>query len=358
MYKTLKRGIATLLAASVIAVSGVASPYDSFQQNAKLWEESVSDVSTEVNSALSFLEDSPLGRGLILAADYETTAIISSLSHEMAHYIPLRKYYPDAKIQFGDFMVYSNGAIMPKMLYPYFFNNIPHEDIAKHMISGLNQNEFDAFYSYKKNPFEINLNDAIGFLTSKFFDEVYFAADEIYHLRGTDISNYLDIVLGKLGNIRLSRESFMWQMIASDLLSGRSLESINLLWNYILNGTTEMKSGFSISGLNISYPLISFYQTPDGNLYNVSTILSNNNLNGLISVALGSVLRIGGEFSYNKLRIKAGLDLDSRLQPNGYLIGVSYYGPIAFSLEYSRNDVINNLVFDNPEIRAKWKVEF
>ncbi len=351
----IKKGIATLLAASVIAVSGVASPYDSFQQNAETWQESVSDVSTEVNSALSFLEDSSLGRTLILAADYETTAIISSLSHEMAHYIPLRKYYPDAEIQFGDFMVYSNGAVMPKMLYPYFFNNIPHEDIARHMVSGLNQNEFDAFYSYKKNPFEINLSDAIGFLVSKFFDEVYFAADEIYHIRGTDISNYLDIVLGKLGNINLARETFMWQMIASDLLSGRSLESVNLLWNYILNGTTKMKSGFSISGLNVSWPLISFYQTPDGNLYNFSTILSHNNL---ISVALGNVLRIGGEFSDDKLRIKAGLDLDSRLQPNGYLIGVSYYGPIAFSFEYSRNDVLNNLVFDNPEIRASLNVEF
>ena len=240
-------------------------------------------------------------------------------SHEISHKQP--EYNLGSKI-LGE-PDFSNWSLMvPKWEHPSVHYNMDNISEIRGTLNGLNQQEFNADYYFRKSIIsdEFDLDDAFSYTFNNL-------ADIAYHTFLREMENG-DILQAKSQyymylNKNLNLNKWATLSILSGFASFHTIESLQLMLNYLDSGKRSTKPfSANLKGATIYPPNISFHVSPYDYFINTETPL---------------------RFSDNILFINLGSTVDDPLQP--IRLGLRGYFPL--SLKKKRNLTLEPEAFIN-----------
>lgn len=258
-------------------------------------------------------------------------------SHEWAHIKTGSKYgkYILDYTMFGDM----NNSIA-------FKYQPTDEQILNTYISGLNQNEFNAYYIYSKNPEVLPIDKAMHFLVAKLYDSRYIMTQDFSSMKNNgmleingklqnwNFQQFSNDLIPFLNSKGMQKNELMGNMLVADLLTPYTWDALRGVYKYMQDGTEEVK----VSKL----PFVSHYMTPLGSFFDVKFIEPNK-----AEYSLG----FGGE---NQLRVGYKGLKEGNINPYLYLgkgvsAGFNYTDKNFFvDVSYNNQDVIQNDVKGKP----------
>ncbi len=341
----------------------------SFDDNATIWfsVNQLFNQTTSTDKTKSFND-----RCFIAFGHYYIALFSEYISHEVAHEYQDKKFGNTHPISldfsrwwlpfipmYNQENIYDYGGITS-----YFNNSYP---ITKYhrTADGLNQNEYNAEYFYKKNdrPY-ITLHESFAYLTNKLVGIEYAIVEKFTPTairNNYDLSQVVHVVWAYSYNVNISEEQLVSQMLLSNLFSARVYDSFACIGQYLVTGedtypitTTETPIG------NILLPNIAYYIMPRGGFYNLTFIVNPYTTNrwdlnlGFDADFLGgevNALRYGAKlYNIQGLNLYGYLNhARNNLTINGCSIGLEkqinmdpFY--LTIQLEYNNNDLIENTV--------------
>ncbi|MBW8890439.1 MAG: hypothetical protein JF616_22025 [Fibrobacteres bacterium] len=249
---------------------------------------------------------------------------IGHYSHELGHNVHLRGWTMDAS---------QWGAPWP---WPAFNHGNRCEtgycddptDWIQESETGLNQEEFDAYYAYSHSLSGMSFDESMAFSFRKFSIITYDVyTGRVFGRRDPNGDTYdYENMLRSYEHVRMSSGAFILQAAVSDLLTARLWEAWIGNWNYLHDGIRETPNlAWHVGDWTVLPPLVTEYLTPRGGFYDIA-VFSRPPGAGVCETRLGwdadflgtgkvNRARVGGAYSRE---FPLGKSVQAAVMPSAY----------------------------------------
>lgn len=344
----------------------LGNPLRSFEVNSGL-RHAVGELVGKGSDVLGIkgrLDGTAAGRIVLIGTHAVLADALEVTSHELAHIREARRHGPlDASFRFVSLTNFGEN-------FPKRYGYTPTADqLLGIVVAGLNQDEYNAYVMVRAHPDQITVDTAVSFLLAKFFQsyENVVVRDMRDGNDVSDVKTYLMLLNAR--GIGLTKQDHASQAALANLLSLTTWASLGAVIEYAADGRRTFRvPTFSVVGVEATFPLISYFLTPRGGFYNVTSFL-NPRAGTVLELSVGTDVDFIGDGRVDLVRLGAQYDLgfgaggaSLHLRPFAYLgmeKSLTYDGiatgleilwqmtrrlGVKARLEFNRNDVIENVV--------------